>query len=167
MAYSFGRKSLVRAHGVNDYLLRTAVVALTFSNQDMSIPWRGGKRTAEEQKELFLDKASRCDGYIKESYHQSGDALDLVPYKKGQTVKQTYTNFKGFQAFAKVMLATFCFLQALGQIPDDLYLHWGGFWSARDENNDGYLRHQDDKFGWDSPHWELRTRPQKNVLKIK
>ena len=164
MAYAFGKKSLIRAKGVDDYLLRTAIVALTFSNQDMSIPWRGGVRSAEQQKELFDDGASRCDGFIKKSYHQSGKALDLVPYKNG---KINYKDFKGFQEFAKVMLATFCFLQALGQIPEQYYLHWGGFWSAKDENKDGYIHHQDDQFGWDSPHWELRSRPQNNVLKFK
>lgn len=167
MAYAFGRKSLLRANEVNHYLLRTAVVALMFSNNDMSIPWRGGKRTAAEQKGLFDDGASRCDGYIKKSYHQSGEALDLVPYVQGATLKQTYSNFKVFEEFAKVMTATFCFLQALGQIPDDIYLHWGGFWSAKDENNDGYIHHLDDEFGWDSPHWEIRSKPQKNVLKFR
>ena len=164
MAYRFGRNSILRMQGVDEILTRTAIVALSFSDVDMSIPWRGGVRTAEEQKELFDDGASRCDGYVKKSYHQSGRALDIVPYKDG---KIDYKATAEFERFAKIMFAAFAFLQAIDAIPDDVYLHWGGFWSAKDDNNDGYLHTLDDEFGWDCPHWELRPVPQRNVFKFK
>ena len=164
MSYSFGRSSLRRGQGVDDSLLRTAVTALSYSDVDMTIPWRGGLRTAEEQQELFDSGTTRCDGTIKKSYHQSGKAIDIVPWYNN---KIDYRAADRFESFAKKMFATFEFLQALGQIPKDVYLHWGGFWSARDENGDGYLHHIDDKFGWDQPHWEIRSKPQKNVLKFK
>lgn len=41
-------------------------------------------RTAEEQNAAFRSGKSKCDGYIKKSYHQSGNAFD-----------QTFANAKG------------------------------------------------------------------------
>jgi len=163
MGYSFGRASLLRAKDVEEVLVRCASMSLMYSKFDMSIPWRGGKRTAQQQKELFDDGASKCDGYIKKSFHQSGKALDVVPYVNGGL---DYKATDRFQHFAKLMFATFEYLQAVGEISKDVYLHWGGFWAAKDENGDGYLHHIDDRFGWDCPHWELRTKPQRNKLKF-
>ena len=163
MGYSFGRSSLIRAKDVTDILVQCASMSLMHSKYDMSIPWRGGKRTAAQQKELFDDKATKCDGYIKKSYHQSGQALDVVPWHNG---KLDYKATDRFEHFAKIMLATFDYLQVIGDIPQGIYLHWGGFWSARDENGDGYLHHIDDEFGWDCPHWEIRSKPQRNKLKF-
>jgi peptidoglycan L-alanyl-D-glutamate endopeptidase CwlK len=164
MAYSYGRSSMRRTKDVNEGLVMTAVVALSFSKYDMSIPWMGGYRTAPEQRELFDNKASRCDGLINRSFHQSGDALDIVPYIDGEL---DYTATDRFQHFANIMLASFKFLQAIKKIPQEQYLHWGGFWSAEDYNRDGMLHHIDDKLGWDKPHWEIRSIPQQNVLKFK
>jgi peptidoglycan L-alanyl-D-glutamate endopeptidase CwlK len=147
--------------GVDDTLKMVAITALSFSKIDMSVPWRGGKRTAEEQNELFQAGNSRCDGFRLKSFHQSGQALDLVPYVNG---KIDYTATEQFIKFAKLMLETFEFLQAIGKVPKDIHLHWGGFWSATDNNNDGILTAIDDKSGWDKPHWELRDYPQKNKL---
>jgi len=163
MGFAFSRKSLIRADGVDKDLLKIAMKAISYSPVDMTITWRGGLRTAEQQKELFDAGNTRCDGYVKRSYHQSGKALDIVPWYKG---KVDYKATDRFQEFAILMFATFEFLQAIGQIRQNVYLHWGGFWSARDYNGDGYLHHTDDKFGWDQPHWEFRSRPQKNVLKF-
>jgi len=163
MGFAYGTSSVRRMQGVDQYLVLTAYVSLAYSPYDMSIPWRGGKRTAPEQNELFLEKASKCDGYTLESFHQSGKALDIVPWVDNHL---DYANTKRFQEHARVMFATFTFLQDIGQIPQGLYLHWGGFWSARDNNKDGYLHYIDDKFGWDQPHWEIRTKPQSRVLKF-
>jgi len=161
MGYSFGGASMRRTVGVDTDLVKIATLALAHSPIDMSIPWRGGKRTAEQQKDLFNSGNTRCDGYTYKSYHQSGKALDLVPWYNG---KLDYKTTERFQIFARIMLATFKYLHEIGEIPPDVYLHWGGFWSAEDTNNDGILSHIDDKFGWDQPHWEFRSKPQTNVL---
>ena len=165
MGFSFGKTSNRRLKNVNEILVMTAELALRFSDVvDMTIPWRGGLRTAEQQKELFEAGNTRCDGYVKKSYHQSGNALDIVPWYKG---KVDYSATDRFLEFAKKMFAAFDYLKMDGRIPDDVYLHWGGFWSAKDNNGDGILNHIDDKLGWDKPHWEIRSKPQKNVLKFK
>ena len=41
-------------------------------------------RTAEEQNKLFKDGKSKCDGYIKISFHQKARARDLVIIKDGK-----------------------------------------------------------------------------------
>ena len=164
MGYSFGRTSHRRMQGVDDTLKKVAITALSFSPVDMTITWRGGLRTAVQQKELYDAGNSRCDGYRKKSYHQSGNAIDIVPWFNR---KADYKATDRFETFAKHMFATFDLLQATGKVPKDVFLHWGGFWSAKDNNNDGILSHIDDKFGWDQPHWELRSKPQKNVLTFK
>lgn len=164
MGYAFGNSSINRTKGVNKILVMVATMSLAYSPVDMSIPWMGGNRSAKDQKKLFDAGNSRCDGTIKKSYHQSGQALDIVPYINSSI---TYKAKKEFQMFAKIMFTTFKYLQDVGQISKNLYLHWGGFWSATDTNKDGYLNNVDDKFGWDQPHWELRTKPQRNVLIIK
>lgn len=164
MPYKYGKTSKRRGEGVNPILWMVAVMALAYSRNDMSIPWRGGKRTAKQQLALYNAGNSRCDGTNLVSFHQSGEALDIVPYVNG---KIDYKAFKEFQAFAKLMFATFEYLQKVKMISPKLHLHWGGFWSAKDLNRDGYLSSVDDKFGWDLPHWELRDNQQRNVLKIK
>lgn len=163
MGYSFGITSHRRMQGVDNILTEVAITTLSFSPVDMTVTWRGGLRTAEEQKELFDAGNSRCDGYYNISYHQSGKALDLVPWYKGKVDNKATDRF---EMFAKHMFAIFQMFQAIGKIPKDVFLHWGGFWSAKDNNNDGILSYIDDELGWDKPHWELRSRPQKNVLKF-
>ncbi len=164
MGFSYGKSSIRRMVGVDTNIVKTAYLALDYSPYDISVPWMGGLRTSAEQLQLFLDKASKCDGRNKISYHQSGKALDLVPWVDGAL---DYKDSKKFQEFARVMFASFKFLQDIGHIDRNLYLHWGGFWSAQDYNRDGYLHYIEDKFGWDQPHWEIRTVPQRNILKFK
>lgn len=164
MGFAYGKSSVRRMVGVDSYIVKTAYMALSYSPYDMSVPWMGGLRTSSEQLNLYLDKASKCDGRILESFHQSGKALDLVPWFNGAL---NYAATKRFQDFARVMFASFTYLQEIGHIPQGLYLHWGGFWSARDNNKDGYIHYIEDKFGWDQPHWEIRTTPQQNTLKFK
>ncbi|MCP4990796.1 MAG: M15 family metallopeptidase [Colwellia sp.] len=71
---------------------------------DFCIIKNGGYRTAEEQKELFDKGNSKCDGYQYKSRHQSGMAVDLVPWING---KPTWDKFaaleiaKAFYFFCK------------------------------------------------------------------
>lgn len=39
-----------------------------------------GLRTAEQQNEKFRNGASKLDGYNKKSCHQSGNAVDFIPF---------------------------------------------------------------------------------------
>ena len=83
MSYKFGSRSLERIEGVNKDLVKCAELALHNSKVDMTIPWMGGVRTAEDQNEIYRRGASQRDGYDKKSYHQSGNALDIIPVEGG------------------------------------------------------------------------------------
>ena len=162
--YKFGAKSTERMYGVNKYLTETAEEALDFARNDMTVPWMGGVRTAEEQKDIYNRGYTKADGYKKVSYHQSGFALDIVPYINGA---QDYEAEREFLSFANIMLTLFNYRKIIGEIPKNIYLHWGGFWGAKDNNGDGLLASIEDKTGWDKAHYELRNYPQKRVLTIK
>lgn len=84
MSFSFGQRSIDRMEGVDERLINIAHKAIKLSKVDFGIPQHGGLRTAEQQKELFLDGKSKADGYDKLSYHQSGRALDVFAYVGGQ-----------------------------------------------------------------------------------
>ena len=152
--YSFGTSSQQRIAEVHELLQALAFETIKISPFDFGIPSTGGKRTAEQQKELFDKGNSKCDGYNKKSYHQTGLALDFVPYIDGS---YTWENTKAFLAIAKAAF------QVWNTIPDKngFFLHWGGYWEAKDLNGNGWLD-IDDKLGWDLPHYELRKSPQVN-----
>lgn len=65
-----GSTMLVRA--VKDFINDTPM--------DFCIIENGGYRSAEMQHDLFLAGNSKCDGYKNKSYHQTGLAVDLVPW---------------------------------------------------------------------------------------
>lgn len=81
--YKLSKRSLNRLEGVNPLLIAIAVDAITESPYDYGIAVLGGKRTAEEQHNLFIKGKSNCDGFVNKSYHQSGNAFDIVCYKDG------------------------------------------------------------------------------------
>jgi peptidoglycan L-alanyl-D-glutamate endopeptidase CwlK len=165
MKYQFGSTSKKRAKNVSEYLINAADEALAASLTDMTIPWRGGRRTAKQQREIYDRGASKADGYGVKSYHQSGKALDIIPYFDG---KGHYFDVDSeFIEFAKLMFMAFDNMKEAGEVPSDVYLHWGGFWGDEDLNNDGFLEAFVDKTGWDKAHWELRPYPQRNILKLK
>lgn len=139
--FKFGTRSHRRMQGVDPLLTGCAMNALAKSKYDMTIPWMGGVRTPEQQKEIFERGASKCDGVKVLSYHQTGLALDVEPvgYNKEQTNKSYLPKVRNH--FAQLMFNEFGKLKADGVIPRDVYLHWGGLWGAS---------------GWDPQHFELR-----------
>lgn len=132
--FKWGSKSLRFAQDVDNELFTCATRALAKSKYDMTIPWRGGVRTAEQQNELYNDGNSKCDGYKVKSYHQSGLALDVIPV--GQN---PYTNTRPMLSFAQLMFDEWADMRASGEACGDL--HWGGLFGAD---------------GWDKPHYEVR-----------
>ena len=161
LMFKFGKASIRRMKGVNDLLVMVAQRALSMSTIDMTIPWMGGVRTAEEQNAIFKKGYSQRDGYTKKSYHQSGEALDIAPYKNGLA-----DNKKNSLVVSYHIKKAFDELADEGVIPSNLYLHQGIYWGDKDLDNDGFLTEQD-KLGWDARHIELRPYPQKNVYEIK
>jgi len=102
------------------------------SKHDMTIPGHGGLRTEEEQNQIFKKGHSKCDGYNKKSYHQSGNAVDVIP------VVGLYSNDKGFRHFAACMFHSWQKLLKAGEVRG--LLEWGGHWQ-------NFI---------DVPHWQIR-----------
>jgi len=152
--YNFGESSNTRKRSVSKYLQLAAEKAIKCSPVDFGVPWMGGKRTAEEQYDIFVKGYSRADGTNKISYHQktdetgSGKALDLVPYIPG--VGFAYDAVGRFGIIGMLMLEAWEELQDEGKIPETLHLHWGGFWRNREPKD----------LGWDLAHYEIRSAPQ-------
>ena len=99
MKYTFSDSSLNRMSGLHTDLKRLLFLVLKRSPIDFGIAWYGGFRTVEMQKELFnkKPKVTSKDGVIKKSKHQSGLAVDLMPYVKGKTTpsKENYLILAG------------------------------------------------------------------------
>ena len=91
--YSFSQISNDRISTVHKDLQTVVRLALRISSRrkdggvDFSIPEFGGLRTAEDQNALFKKGVSKADGYDKPSYHQTGLALDVIPYVKAEGIK--------------------------------------------------------------------------------
>jgi peptidoglycan LD-endopeptidase CwlK len=150
--FKFSTASKQRISQVHELLQILAYETIKVSPYDFGIISNGGLRTAEEQKELFDKGYSKCDGYNKKSYHQSGLALDFVPYIDGSF---TWKNEKAFLSIANKAFHVWSAIKDT----KGYFLHWGGYWSAKDLNSNGLLD-INDKLGWDLPHFELRKYPQ-------
>ena len=110
---------------------------INYTPFDFGVIKNGAFRTAEDQNKLFnkSPKVTNCDGYKYKSRHQSGLAIDLVPYVNG-----SYTWDK---THCSVLAGAFStYLNTLG------IDYIGGF----DWNSDGNLN---EKF-YDPCHFEVK-----------
>lgn len=114
------------------------------------------------QYKIFKAGNSKCDGYEKLSYHQSGNALDTVPYIDG---KYTWNNKQAFIDIYNAWIEAEKQLRHIYMIPDDVFFHHGLFWNWKDLDKDGIIEITD-KLGWDLAHREIRNYQQKNVPRI-
>jgi len=160
--FNWGKRSKKNILTVYQVLQILANRLILKSPYDMGVLDNGGIRTAGQQQEIFLAGNSKCDGYIKISYHQSGFAIDFVPYVNG---KFTWSNGLAFLSIAKIAFEIWNEMQAEG-LTEDYYLHWGGYWGDQDLDGDKLLE-VTDKLGWDMAHYELRRTPQANQLEIR
>lgn len=66
--------------GVDASLVTVVRLAIRRTPIDFGVADKGGLRTAQEQYQLYMAGASQCDGFVKLSKHQSGEAVDLIPF---------------------------------------------------------------------------------------
>lgn len=156
----WGKVSVKSINTVHKILQIIAQKIIIISPYDITVLGNGGKRTARQQNVIYLAGNSGCDGYIKLSYHQSGLAIDFIPYVGGPT----WNNAKAFLTIAKLIFQIWEEIKVSG-ITEDYYLHWGGFWNAKDLDKDGLLE-VTDRLGWDLAHYELRKTPQRKTFEI-
>lgn len=77
-------RDLERLKGINPILIDILLEASKTTPVPFGIPRDGGLRTAERQNYLYKKHRSKCDGYVKKSYHQSGNAFDIYAIKDGK-----------------------------------------------------------------------------------
>jgi hypothetical protein len=116
--YRFSERSKNRMIGVNKALIKISERALELTTVDFGIPEYGGLRSAEQQNRLFHNGKSKCDGYEKKSYHQSGNALDVYAYVDGSASWMP----EHLTCVAAAML------QAASEL--GYKLEWGGHWKS-------------------------------------
>jgi peptidoglycan LD-endopeptidase CwlK len=129
--YSFGTKSQANMQGIDPRLAELMSRAIKKSPIDFGIPAGGGKRTPEQQHELFVAGKSKCDGYKVKSNHQSGLAVDVFAYIDGKA------------SWDREHLALVAGVVLSEAIQMGLKVRWGGEFGSKVYK------------GWDSPHFEL------------
>lgn len=116
--YIFSSRSLARMVGVDQRIINVAERALEITPIDFGIPEHGGKRTPEEQYNLFAVGLSNADGYKKKSRHQYGLALDVYAYVDG----------KASWHIDHLTTVAAAMLQAANEL--SVKLQWAGHWTT-------------------------------------
>lgn len=104
--------------GIDPRLIEISDLAITLTQVDFGHPSTGGLRTSEEQKKLFDEGKSRCDGFTRKSRHQSGRALDFYAFVNGEA---------SWDHVHLTMVAA-AFLEAGHRLGHRI--EWGGFWET-------------------------------------
>lgn len=130
--YYFGNKSKERLATVHDDLQTLFNEVIKY--RDCSIV--SGLRTAEEQAELYAQGRSKPgkivtykDGYERRSNHQSGNAVDVVPYFSAPPHIR-WDDDGAFREFGGFVLGVAELLKKFGVIKHDIM--WGGLWQWKD-----------------------------------
>ena len=133
--FRFGKNSLNNRKGINPKLIEIDDLAITLTLVDYGHGRYAGKRTSKLQRELYDKGVSRCDGLIRLSKHQSGDAIDFYAYVKGHASWQ-------HDHLAMVACAYFQAASILGY-----KIKWGGLWRSNNPTIKNGIQ-----YGWDLPH---------------
>ena len=137
--YKFGRSSKRNMKDVRPNLILLAERVLAKSPHDFGVPKYGGKRTAQEQNNLYhkRPKVTHLDGFKKISYHQSGNALDIFIYDEHGACWDCKSKYK---EVANLFKQEFDLMKSEGLFEENEVLIWGGDW----------IRFKD------LPHFEIR-----------
>lgn len=136
LLYSKAPNSRVLVSLVKDFIKVTPI--------DFAIIRNGGYRTAEEQNKIYQkgrtigakgNTVTDCDGYRYKSKHQSGLAVDLVPWIKG-----AYSWDRDHALVLAGAFIAFCRVKGFNVV------------SGADWNMDGYIKYD----SWDPVHFEIR-----------
>lgn len=128
----FSQSSLTTLKSVNDSLQIIAIKALEICPLDFGIPSTGGLRTEAQQNILFRNGKSKCDGFIRKSKHQSGEALDFYALINGKASWDKY----------HLTIVAASLLEIASR--EKISIKWGGHFKPYKLNH-----------GWDLPHIEL------------
>lgn len=154
--YKLGMRSKRELVGVHPQLVKVVKRAIQITDMDFTV--FDGKRSAKEQNRHFKNGASQLDGYKKKSYHQSGNAVDLVPVING---RENHGDWDNYYHLAEAMVAA---AKELGVAKN---IRWGAVWdrranrlpdtaSALKKESRAYADRHPGKDFLDGPHYEYR-----------
>lgn len=135
--YVLGKQSKENIKEIHPILRGLVIETIKVTRQDFGIIKGGGFRTAELQNYYYKIGTSTKDGYEKLSYHQSGNAVDLIPWN-GQ--KYTWESQLAFERIHSAVMEVWWRDIWCQDDNDDFKLEWGGLWK-------GFP---------DSPHYQLK-----------
>lgn len=133
MTFKLSERSKKNREGVNQKLIEISDLAIQITMIDFGHGNNAGKRSDQQQHQLFLDRRSKVDGYSKIGKHQLGEALDFY----------AYVDFKASWKREHLAMVAAAHLQAASML--GYKIKWGGLWRSKD----GEL------YGWDMPHIQL------------
>lgn len=157
MKYYLSKQTLKNIDGIHEFIKLIIFRMIYITNVDFGVIENGGLRTIKMQNKIFKDGFSNCDGINKVSYHQSGKAVDLVPFVDG---KFTWSNKDAFIELFLTWKEAEAQLKKENKIPKYYFFHHGILWGWKDLNQNGILEITD-KLGWDCAHHEIRSKQQK------
>ena len=145
--FKLSKNSKKNIKGVRKSILVLIDRVLKKSPHDFGIPEYGGKRTAQQQNNLFhrKPKVTWLDGFKRVSYHQSGNAFDIFIYDEHDACWDCLDKYKELADLFKTEFELMKKEQYEGNqeecwFDDREQLYWGGDWRR--------LK--------DRPHFEIR-----------
>ncbi len=155
--FKLGAKSRKELVGVHPNLIKIVKLAIQYTNTDFRV--FDGKRSAKEQNRHYRNGASKLDGYKSKSYHQSGNAVDLVPIINGQ---ENHADWDNYYHAAQAMV------RATKELGFQKHVRWGAVWDRRvaglpdtaaklKREVQAYARRHPGPDFLDGPHWEWRA----------
>lgn len=142
--YRLGKNSRKNMEGIREELSLLAHRVIAKSKNDFGIPKFGGKRSVEDQQYLYsigrkIEKhrkpITKVDGIKKESYHQSGNALDIFLYhshKEGGRQRACWSCTELYGEIANLFKHEFELMKDEGLFSKDEVIEWGGDWRWKD-----------------------------------
>ena len=124
--FKLSKRSLKNLKQVNSIIVELTKRVIEITPVDFGILDNGGWRSAEKQADLYKKGYSQLDGHVKISYHQLGNAVDLVPYIDG---KFTWESVEAFQKINKAVLKVWSKMEEEGKVRG-VVLQWGGDWKS-------------------------------------
>ena len=156
-AFHLSLKSKKELLGVHPKLVEVVHRAIMVTDMDFVV--FDGKRSAREQARHYKNGVSQLDGYKKKSYHQSGNAVDLVPFVKG---RENHGDWDNYYHLAEAMV------RAANELGYGGNIRWGAVWDRRldklpttaaklKKEVGVYARRHPGPDFLDGPHWEWRA----------
>lgn len=125
--FKLSKSSKLNIKDVKEELKTLVDRVLKKSPHDFGIPTNGGKRTAQQQNNLYHQKprVTQLDGFKNKSYHQTGNAFDIFILDEHGACWDCRDKYKEVAALFK---KEFVLMKEEGLFKENEKFEWGGDW---------------------------------------